>query len=523
MDKEKELQAIIEKQQDKINQYKARLGDIITAYKGLGKEKEALEASLKALNTRPKVKKHATPKGKKENATDSEKQKEEDGQLSKSLTEIKTLSESLTTLSEEKSRLEASYQADRKRLLLERDELEVTVKELSEKLLWERQERGTEQSNYERMIKRWEEAEIEWRRLAASQEERIRSLESRVALLSDSLAAQHALHQRDHGAMQALKERMAELALERVSLYANKPVPREEPPIAEEKEEVKGTVTLPPELAAFTLSSDEKSTESSNKDDKPNEETKVADSTELLEIKNKPLIQEISLLQEKVKDLTIRLHQEEENHRRTEQNTAEIVRLEKEHWERCLAATTSEFRVKTSQLEGEMLRQRQRSLALLDEKDAEITRLRASLEIGATKSGIMLALADGAAGREGRIGGPPLLHHAHEAARLEVELREVRAERRILENQLHDARKEIAFLEEEKKTEVNLLQAEVDRLKRCQSREGAHLEYLKNVVLSYLLTTRESRRCHMLSAIAAVLRFTPEECNRVSKLHKFST
>lgn len=58
------------------------------------------------------------------------------------------------------------------------------------------------------------------------------------------------------------------------------------------------------------------------------------------------------------------------------------------------------------------------------------------------------------------------------------------------------------------------------RLQRCQSREGANLEYLKNVVLSFLLSNDSSSKRHMLNAIAAVLRFSSPELERVSGTHK---
>jgi hypothetical protein len=58
------------------------------------------------------------------------------------------------------------------------------------------------------------------------------------------------------------------------------------------------------------------------------------------------------------------------------------------------------------------------------------------------------------------------------------------------------------------------------RLQRCQSREGANLEYLKNVVLSFLLSNDSSSKGHMLNAIAAVLRFSSPELERVSCTHK---
>lgn len=56
------------------------------------------------------------------------------------------------------------------------------------------------------------------------------------------------------------------------------------------------------------------------------------------------------------------------------------------------------------------------------------------------------------------------------------------------------------------------------RLRRIQSREGANLEYLKNVVLSYLLSTNSLSKKHMLNAIAAVLHFTDNEKDIVYKV-----
>ena len=43
------------------------------------------------------------------------------------------------------------------------------------------------------------------------------------------------------------------------------------------------------------------------------------------------------------------------------------------------------------------------------------------------------------------------------------------------------------------------------------SRENANLEYLKNVILRYLLTDSESVRQQMVAAIATILEFSPQE------------
>lgn len=43
------------------------------------------------------------------------------------------------------------------------------------------------------------------------------------------------------------------------------------------------------------------------------------------------------------------------------------------------------------------------------------------------------------------------------------------------------------------------------------SRENANMEYVKNVVLRYLLTDSESVRQQMIAAISTILQFSPEE------------
>lgn len=55
------------------------------------------------------------------------------------------------------------------------------------------------------------------------------------------------------------------------------------------------------------------------------------------------------------------------------------------------------------------------------------------------------------------------------------------------------------------------------RVKRNVSREGENLEYLKNVVLQYMTSVDGEARLVILKAVAAVLKFTPEETERVRR------
>jgi len=49
------------------------------------------------------------------------------------------------------------------------------------------------------------------------------------------------------------------------------------------------------------------------------------------------------------------------------------------------------------------------------------------------------------------------------------------------------------------------------RLERCKTREGANLEYLKNVIISFITSKDLEGKRHMLNAISAVLQFTDSE------------
>lgn len=61
-------------------------------------------------------------------------------------------------------------------------------------------------------------------------------------------------------------------------------------------------------------------------------------------------------------------------------------------------------------------------------------------------------------------------------------------------------------------------------LERTKSREGESLEYLKNVVISYLRATDQqaSQKVYLLTAIAAVLKFDQNELKLVGLNGKLS-
>ena len=110
---------------------------------------------------------------------------------------------------------------------------------------------------------------------------------------------------------------------------------------------------------------------------------------------------------------------------------------------------------------------------------------------------------------------PPILHYSQELARKEVQVSTSRRKVLELEATLRERQREMVHIKEKQKEEIKTLQAQIARLEACKSREGANLEYLKNVFINYLTTSDASSKRHMLNAISTVLRFTQEELSKV--------
>lgn len=62
------------------------------------------------------------------------------------------------------------------------------------------------------------------------------------------------------------------------------------------------------------------------------------------------------------------------------------------------------------------------------------------------------------------------------------------------------------------------LQFFFSRLGRNKSRENANLEYLKNIVLRYLVSKDGDSKSHILNAIGAVLKFNPSEMKSINNV-----
>lgn len=123
-----------------------------------------------------------------------------------------------------------------------------------------------------------------------------------------------------------------------------------------------------------------------------------------------------------------------------------------------------------------------------------------------------------------------------EIARKDVEIKELRQQQYQSEASLRELQLNISLKEEKYQDKIEDLEDNVRKLQRMTTVEGASQEYLKNVVLNYMLSTDMASKNHMLKvllssagfsleyqhlqilssqAIGAVLKLTPKEVKRV--------
>ncbi|KAJ2942545.1 hypothetical protein O0L34_g2013 [Tuta absoluta] len=167
----------------------------------------------------------------------------------------------------------------------------------------------------------------------------------------------------------------------------------------------------------------------------------------------------------------------------------------------------SDLKTRIQSLEKQVQTQRDRYAALLEETDNLIRARSERSRKVSSEDGHLLT----------DVTAPPhMLHYAHELARKDLDITQLRKEKHLLEGQFRDCQREATIEKERFKEVIRTLKEEIDRLRRIQSREGANLEYLKNVVMAYLMSTDYAGRKHMLNAIAAVLHFTTSEKDAVA-------
>ncbi|CAJ0968902.1 unnamed protein product [Ranitomeya imitator] len=643
----KELQELVETQRKQLLQYQARLKDVVRAYKSLSKEKEALEASLHVLSTsqepatlsseveEPHDDQHSTHSedsvdtaGSLPSARGGETSEDErlepaqhhggveeasgsesgvstasgdggpstvadtDRRTVQLKNQLATLTSALATVTQEKSRMEASYQADKRKARQEMEEmaqrmeeehdhlrveiqgLQAQIAENRAKLISHQNDRAQEQADHAAMLKelqrlvqgerdqrqevelRLEEArqelagrselvvraevaeeqskrlrrEIEelkkdlsearrqrkepdpmvqelqgelcavkreleallqeerHKRLEEDQhnqqrflqeEERIRSLESQVSELSELLGAAETSKQRDHVAIRKLRERLLQLETENKTIA------------------MATSVHPPPEAFVMKSSVGEDVDESAEQRGSAlfyqQELQQVKEEFERYKARAQGVLrtkgaregeleagkQRLAELKEKYVNLRCS-SEEAENKHKAEMETArkELMLLAQAHRQE-LDQVRKESRENMARMEEELRQHRERVLAVLNEKEQELERLRET-KIPTICPPFPDPLENG-------IELPPnnssaFLVYVDQLSRKEAEIGNLRRRKHELEAELQSMQERLAENHEESQT----LREQVDKAMRDRSREGANMEYLKNVLLGFL-------------------------------------
>lgn len=266
---------------------------------------------------------------------------------------------------------------------------------------------------------------------------------------------------------------------------------------------------------------------------------------EALKKRNRDLEQQA----EELKDLGI---EKERDHKKVISNLRDQVKLLEEKHKREQEETSTVYKQRLEELERQVLNQRERTLALVAEKDSEIETLRSrspssspSVEnVGKTRQVFSYPrkFVEVSSGSQANLDSPQssdadvavhqllskpsgvsnsestLVHYAQQQARRDAESVAIRRQKNELETSLRDAE----LRGEKLIDQTNVLKEEIRKLERDRSRESANLEYLKNIVLRFMMSTSYSVKQQMITAIATVLEFSPKELSQVRKVQSAS-
>ncbi|XP_062555749.1 GRIP and coiled-coil domain-containing protein 1 [Armigeres subalbatus] len=402
-------------------------------------------------------------------------------------------------------------------------------------------------------------AEDRSKKLEEVHEERVANLEARLAELSEVVGTYDRLRQHDQESISKLKEKLSKLSLDKAStrrLSQESNVER----IVEEISYLKNLLLaendkLDNPLDLSSLFSVQPIIEEivnypdseldNYRDLQRNYDIAIKDNDALkatIQVhKNntKTLQEKIKVLNRNIDDLEV-----EYKNKLIEHNT--ILKNDKIRTQELISALESDFKSKLSQLELQLKKQRERSLQLLEEKEEEIKSLRTSFDIlmhdasggqqqpnstdpnnADTLDNLPMALSKKISAlnsvfktesSQSNSETHHILHYAHELARKEIEITALRTAKNNAETALRQALHDKVSSQEELHDRIAYLEEQIDRWERCKSREGANLEYLKNVVLSFLTSQDADGKKHMINAIAAVLKFSTAEMATIQGL-----
>ncbi|XP_029471407.1 GRIP and coiled-coil domain-containing protein 1 [Rhinatrema bivittatum] len=238
--------------------------------------------------------------------------------------------------------------------------------------------------------------------------------------------------------------------------------------------------------------------------------------------------EQLAELKEKYISLRLSGEEAERQHaQELEEKKQESTRLllsHKQELEKCQAA----YREKTLRLEEEMHKQRDRALAILAEKDQELEQIRSmpppyGLQVPksyvAARTEASPELSAGGFSQDNiaqvlqlnSTGEPTFFLYVEQLSRKEVEIGALRKQKHQLEMEVHQLQERLLVDSEQHRDELSSLQEQIQKSLRDKSREGANLEYLKNIVYRFLTLQDSLGRQQTLTAILTILHFSPEE------------
>ncbi|XP_071955847.1 GRIP and coiled-coil domain-containing protein 1-like [Antedon mediterranea] len=429
------------------------------------------------------------------------------------------------------------------------------------------------------------EAQEQVKRTASMEEQRVAGLEAKLSELSDVVGNYSRVRQQDQLAIQRLKERITQLDLENTALAraANKSEKMgddldETASVTEILERItkyKGLMKLayqreekPVDVDEICNIDDYSSLDSQNQHHACQQELKqLKDEFERYKMRAQSVLKskntrdttsnmEIDGLQTQLSDMKDRIvvlrqqldDQEDEHKNKILKMEAAMKKIKDGHKSE-MSQAQYDFKQRSAEMEQQIHKQRDRTLALLSDKDKEIENLKQQLHphnippfqsdaspssrsssvftdnddehddphaVQAEATVTQLHNRQSAALMKG-VGTASLLHYAEEQSRKEVELTIIKRKKLELETALRQLQEKHAASQETHQNEVEKLKEEVQKWKRNRSREGTNLEYLKNVVLGYIQTDDFSSKQSLLHVIATILHFSPKEVDNVTK------
>ncbi|XP_007908798.1 GRIP and coiled-coil domain-containing protein 1 [Callorhinchus milii] len=204
----------------------------------------------------------------------------------------------------------------------------------------------------------------------------------------------------------------------------------------------------------------------------------------------------------------------------------EIIQLQQAHKTE-LDKIAGECHKRVIKLEEEMHKHRDQTMAVLAEKDRDSESFRLGSNVGhsacSENRGRGLDQEDlqndlcqdilkhTVAGPS----EPALLHYTEQAARKELEVVTLRKQKHKMETVLQQWEDNLLMEKEQHKEDVDKLQDQIQKCLRDKKREGANLEYVKNIIYRFLTLQDTLGRHQTLTAIMTILHFSPQEKQQV--------